>query len=78
MYEKRFNIMDIILRSQILKIFELNDNNDALINILFEYCDKVKEAPTSANLFDIIVLLEHLKKSSKDLRSQIEQISETL
>ena len=78
MHEKRFNIMDITLHNKILKIFELNDNNDALINILFEYCDKIKEAPTSANLFDIIVILEHLKKYSKDLRNQIEQMDDTL
>lgn len=70
--------MDIAIHNQILKIFELNDNNNALINILVEYCDKIKEAPTSTNLFDIIVILEHLKKSSKDLRTQIEQICDTL
>lgn len=66
--------MNTLLQNQILKIFELNDNNDALINILFEYCDKIKEAPTSANMFDIIIVLEHLKKYSKDLRRQIDEI----
>ena len=74
----RFKIMDITLQNQVTKFLELNDNNDALVNILFEYCDKIKEAPTSANLFDILVLLKHLKKYSKELRVQIEQLEDCL
>ena len=70
--------MNIMVQNQILKFFELNDNNDALVNVLFEYCDKIKEAPTSANMFDILVLLEQMKKYSKELRVQIEQLADSL
>ena len=70
--------MNITIQKQISKLFELSDNNNALINILYEYCDKIKEAPTSANMFDFLVLLSHSKNYARDLRYKIEQLEDIL
>lgn len=58
------------------QITEMNDKNNALINMLIGYCENIKEIPTKESIFDILVILEQMKKYSNDSRRVLEQLND--
>lgn len=58
------------LKSQLINT---NSNNDVLINILFGYCKNNLENPNNGSMFDIFIVLNHIKDYSNKTRKIIEQ-----
>lgn len=58
------------------QLINTNSNNDALINILLGYCKSNLENPNNSSMFDVFVMLNHIKDYSNKTRNTIEQLND--